>query len=187
MTANQEIENRVIAKIRRRRAIGRVKYGTTMEREDLTFEEWCEHLQGELIDCAIYTEKLMPAVREGAAAADRDIDAIDKMIEIKISYDTDPEAALNNCRFWAPLSLTAEQKHSVSDPIEMERLADELPIEQVARRWIVSSDPDEAVEKVADYLKYGLNHLVFHAPGHDQRRFLELFERDLAPRLRKLG
>jgi coenzyme F420-dependent glucose-6-phosphate dehydrogenase len=28
---------------------------------------------------------------------------------------------------------------------------------------------------------------VFHAPGHDQRRFLELFEKDLAPRLRRLG
>ena len=40
---------------------------------------------------------------------------------------------------------------------------------------------------MADYVKYGLNHLVFHAPGHDQRRFLELFERDLLPRLRKLG
>ncbi|MDT5112697.1 MAG: hypothetical protein QOE20_4587, partial [Mycobacterium sp.] len=24
-------------------------------------------------------------------------------------------------------------------------------------------------------------------PGHDQRRFLELFQRDLEPRLRKLG
>ncbi|MFF1946452.1 hypothetical protein ACFVWF_30450 [Rhodococcus qingshengii] len=32
-----------------------------------------------------------------------------------------------------------------------------------------------------------LHHLVFHAPGHDQRRFLELFERDLALRLRALG
>jgi len=135
----------------------------------------------------LYADQLMPAVRDGAEAAGRDLDAIDKMIEIKISYDTDRELALENCRFWAPLSLTAEQKHSVHDPIEMERLADELPIEQVARRWIVSSDPDEAVEKVADYIGYGLNHLVFHAPGHDQRRFLELFERDLLPRLRKLG
>jgi coenzyme F420-dependent glucose-6-phosphate dehydrogenase len=135
----------------------------------------------------LYTEKLLPAVAEGAAAAGRDLNAVDKLIEIKISYDPDPEVALNNCRFWAPLSLTPEQKHSVSDPMEMERLADQLPIEQVARRWIVSSDPDEAVEKVADYVGYGLNHLVFHAPGHDQRRFLELFERDLLPRLRKLS
>ncbi len=135
----------------------------------------------------LYADQLIPAVRAGAEAAERDFDAIDRMIEIKISYDPDPVLALDNTRFWAPLSLTAEQKHSVHDPIEMERLADELPIEQVARRWIVSSDPDEAVEKVADYVGYGLNHLVFHAPGHDQRRFLELFERDLLPRLRKLG
>ena len=126
-------------------------------------------------------------MREGAAAADRDVDDIDKMIEVKISYDTDPELALENTRFWAPLSLTAEQKHSIHDPMEMERAANELPIEQVAKRWIVASDPDEAVEKVGEYVKYGLNHLVFHAPGHDQRRFLELFEKDLAPRLRKLG
>ena len=64
----------------------------------------------------LYTEKLLPAVAEGAEAAERDVDDIDKMIEIKISYDTDPEVALNNCRFWAPLSLTPEQKHSVPRP-----------------------------------------------------------------------
>ncbi|MFV0495259.1 glucose-6-phosphate dehydrogenase (coenzyme-F420) [Mycobacterium sp.] len=134
----------------------------------------------------LYTEKLMPAVGEGAAAAGRDIDDIDRMIEIKISYDPDPEQALNNTRFWAPLSLSAEQKHSIDDPIEMERAADALPIEQIAKRWIVASDPDEAVEMVGQYVAWGLNHLVFHAPGHDQRRFLELFESDLEPRLRRL-
>lgn len=135
----------------------------------------------------LYKDKLMPAVAEGAAAAERDADGIDKMIEIKISYDPDPALALENTRFWAPLSLTAEQKHSIDDPIEMERAADALPIEQVAKRWIVASDPDEAVAKVADYVGWGLNHLVFHAPGHDQRRFLQLFKTDLEPRLRRLG
>ena len=45
----------------------------------------------------------------------------------------------------------------------------------------------EPAHWIAPYVGYGLNHLVFHAPGHDQRRFLELFERDLLPRLRKLG
>ncbi|WP_159622237.1 glucose-6-phosphate dehydrogenase (coenzyme-F420) [Ruania rhizosphaerae] len=132
----------------------------------------------------LYTEKLLPAVAEGAAKAERDAEQIDRMIEIKISYDTDPELALENTRFWSPLSLTAEQKHSINDPIEMERAADALPIEQIAKRWIVASDPDDAVEQVLAYRRIGFNHLVFHAPGHDQRRFLELFERDLAPRLR---
>ncbi|BDU09029.1 glucose-6-phosphate dehydrogenase (coenzyme-F420) [Nocardia cyriacigeorgica] len=135
----------------------------------------------------LYTEKLMPAVAEGAAKVGREVADIDRMIEVKISYDTDPDLALENTRFWAPLSLTAEQKHSITDPIEMEAAADALPIEQIAKRWIVASDPDDAVAQIKPYLDAGLNHLVFHAPGHDQRRFLDLFQRDLAPRLRALG
>ncbi|HNP57114.1 MAG TPA: glucose-6-phosphate dehydrogenase (coenzyme-F420) [Gordonia sp. (in: high G+C Gram-positive bacteria)] len=134
----------------------------------------------------LYTEKLIPAVKEGAEKVGRDFAEIDRMIEIKISYDPDPALALENTRFWAPLSLTPEQKHSVNSSVEMERLADELPIEQVAKRWIVSSDPDEAVALVKQYTDAGLNHLVFHAPGHDQRRFLDNFARDLAPKLREL-
>ncbi|SFW85001.1 glucose-6-phosphate dehydrogenase (coenzyme-F420) [Amycolatopsis australiensis] len=135
----------------------------------------------------LYTEKLIPAVKEGAEAASRDAEGIDRTIEIKMSYDRDPEQALENTRFWAPLSLSAEQKHSVSSAEEMERLADELPIEQVAKRWIVASDPDEAVAQIKPYLDAGLNHLVFHGPGHDQERFLTQFSEDVLPKLRALA
>ena len=132
----------------------------------------------------LYTEKLIPAVQEGAAAEGRSFDDIERMIEIKLSYDRDPELALENTRFWAPLSLTPEQKHSVGSAREMERLADELPIEQVAKRWIVASDPEDAVAQISVYVDAGFDHLVFHGPGHDQERFLTQFAEDLLPRLR---
>lgn len=135
----------------------------------------------------LYTEKLMPAVKEGAEAAEKTVEDVDRTIEIKMSYDRDHEKALENTRFWAPLSLSAEQKHSVTSADEMERLADELPIEQVAKRWIVASDPDEAVAQIKPYLDAGLNHLVFHGPGHDQERFLTQFSEDVLPKLRALG
>ena len=135
----------------------------------------------------LYTDELIPAVHEGAEKAGRDDDDIDRMIEIKLSYDTDADVALENTRFWSPLSLSKEQKHDITDPIEMEKAADALPIETIAKRWIVGSDPDEVVASIKQYVDAGMNHLVFHAPGHDQRRFLELFERDLAPRLRALA
>lgn len=135
----------------------------------------------------LYEDKLLPAVAEGLAKAGRGIDDIDRMIEIKISYDRDPELALENTRFWAPLSLTPEQKHSLHDPEQMEAAADELPIEQVAKRWIVASTPDEALEKVREYVDLGFDHLVFHGPGHDQERFLRSFAEDVVPGLRELS
>jgi len=133
---------------------------------------------------SLYVDDLIPAVAEGAEKVGRDAATIDRMIEIKLSYDESYETALDNTRFWSPLALSKEQKHDITDPMEMEKAADALPIEQIASRWIVGSDPDEVAAKIGEYIDMGFNHLVFHAPGHDQRRFLELFERDLAPRLR---
>lgn len=135
---------------------------------------------------SLYTDELIPAVKEGAEQSGRSFDQLDRMIEIKLSYDTDADLALENTRFWAPLALSKEQKHDITDPVEMEKAADALPIERIASRWIVGSDPDEVVAGIRQYVDAGMNHLVFHAPGADQRRFLELFERDLAPRLRAL-
>ncbi|MGB4810269.1 MAG: glucose-6-phosphate dehydrogenase (coenzyme-F420), partial [Candidatus Phosphoribacter baldrii] len=64
----------------------------------------------------LYADQLVPAVDEGLDKAGRDRASIDRMIEVKVSWDPDPDAALANTRFWAPLSLSAEQKHSIHSP-----------------------------------------------------------------------
>jgi coenzyme F420-dependent glucose-6-phosphate dehydrogenase len=128
-------------------------------------------------------EELTTAVAEGAAQAGRDPASIHRMIEIKLSYDTDAEVALRACDWWAALALTPDEKTGVEDPIEMERLAD-AAIDRAHTRFIVSTDPDEVVERIAPYVALGFTELVFHAPGPDQPRFLELFGRDVLPRLR---
>ncbi len=134
----------------------------------------------------LYRDTLLPAVREGAEKAGRDYDAIEKMIEVKVSFDTDRQRALQDTRVWAALALPSDKKVGVEDPREMERLASELTTEQAATRWIVSSDPDEHVERIREYVELGFTHLVFHAPGPDQMRFLALYAEHILPRLRAL-
>lgn len=132
----------------------------------------------------LYSETLLPAVAEGASKAGRDYDGIEKMIEMKVSFDTDKQRAKEDTRIWAALALPGEKKMGVEDPREMERLADELPLDQAASRWIVSDDPDEHVERIRPYVELGFTHLVFHAPGPDQSRFLKLYGEQILPRLR---
>lgn len=134
----------------------------------------------------LYADKLLPAVAEGLEKGGRAAGDVDRMIEIKLSWDPDADQALENTRFWAPLSLTAEQKHSIHSPAEMEKAADELPIEQVAQRWIVASKPEDVVAAVKEYTDLGFDHLVFHGPGHDQERFLTTFTEQVVPGLREL-
>ena len=128
-------------------------------------------------------EELLAAVAEGAREAGRDPADLARMIEVKVSYDPDLERARSDCSWWAALALSPEEKTGVDDPIEMERLAD-ANVERAPSRFIVSADPDECTDRIAWYAQLGFDHLVFHAPGPDQRRFLELFARDVMPRLR---
>jgi coenzyme F420-dependent glucose-6-phosphate dehydrogenase len=129
---------------------------------------------------------LLPNVAAGLQAAGRAGESIDRMIEMKVSFDTDRQRALDDTKHWAALALSAEEKMSVEDPVEMEMLAATLPVERTAKRWIVSTDPDEHVAKIKDYMELGFRHLVFHAPGPDQKRFLRLYGDHVLPRLRAL-
>jgi coenzyme F420-dependent glucose-6-phosphate dehydrogenase len=132
----------------------------------------------------LYRDTLLPNVAAGVQASGRDPQNFDMMIEMKVSFDSERNRALEDTRQWAALALSPEEKMSVVDPLEMERLAERLPAERAATRWIVSTDPDEHVERIRPYVDMGFRHLVFHAPGYDQVRFLNLYADQVLPRLR---
>jgi len=129
-------------------------------------------------------ESLLANVREGAETAERDPDAIERMIEIKVAYDPDREYARSSCDWWAALALSGDEKSGVEDPLEMERLAD-ANLDRAHTRFIVTDDPAECVDRIRPYVELGFTHLVFHAPGGDQVRFLDRFSADVLPLLRK--
>ena len=63
-----KIEEQIIAKLGKRileRAeVGYEKYGTTMERDDITIEGWLEHHQEEVMDTLVYSEKMLTEIRK---------------------------------------------------------------------------------------------------------------------------
>lgn len=133
----------------------------------------------------LYSDTLIPNIQLGLDKSGRAMSDIEKTIEMKVSFDTDIERARQDTTHWAALALSPEEKMGVEDPLAMEQLADALPVERAASRWIVSDDPDEHIEQIAPYVELGFSHLVFHAPGPDQERFLRLYSKDVLPRLRK--
>ena len=48
----------VIESFKKRSEIGILKYGKTLDRNDLTFLQWVQHAQEELMDAILYLEKL---------------------------------------------------------------------------------------------------------------------------------
>ncbi len=131
----------------------------------------------------LYRDVLLPSLAKGAGEAERRYETIERTIEMKVSYDTDAERALRDTREWAALALPAADKAGVEDPREMERLARDAE-DNAHTRFIVSSDPEEHVAKLREYVGWGFTHLIFHFPARDQERSMRLYARDILPRLR---
>ena len=54
----------VMGKFYKRSQVGIKKYGTTLDRTDLTMSEWITHAQEEAMDLVLYLERLKSEVKE---------------------------------------------------------------------------------------------------------------------------
>ncbi len=131
----------------------------------------------------LYTDELLPGFDRGARKGGKDPAKLERMIEVKLSFDTTMERALDNTRAWAALALPEEAKRGVEDPREMERRAKEGEA-NAHTRFIVSADPDEACARIGTYIDLGFDHLVFHLPAEDQLPSIQLVGKEILPRLR---
>ncbi len=87
-----KIVQSVLEKYQQRSEVGQEKYGVTLERNDLNFLQWLNHLQEELMDATLYAEKLMLELQESAAFPDGHViskeswDTADKIIHDGFTY-----------------------------------------------------------------------------------------------------
>jgi hypothetical protein len=57
----------VVKQFQQRSEIGIKKYGVTLDRTDLKFNDWVQHMQEELMDAILYLEKLKNSKNEGSS------------------------------------------------------------------------------------------------------------------------
>src|SRR4029077_7071907 len=88
----------------------------------------------------LYKDTLLPALEKGAREVGKDPSKLERMIEMKVSYDHDRGRAMDDTKEWAALALPAEDKAGVEDPREMERRA-KAAEGKAHTRFIVSTDP----------------------------------------------
>jgi len=123
---------------------------------------------------------LLPAFERGAVRAGRRVRSLLKVLEVKVAFDPDRARAVEETSIWAAL----DHLHSpVGDPRELERRGLETS-HSAARRWLVSDRPEEHLAQLTPFLDLGFDHVILHSPSRDQKRFQELYAREMLPLLR---
>ena len=141
-----------------------------------------------LITVAAPIEKisgLFTRFAEGAREAGKDPSQMSKVLQLHLSWaPTDAEAMHNALVEW-PNGGMRFPKSDIRSPYELEQIAKLVRPEDFAGRLVVSSDPEVHREYIQRYVDLGFDRIYLHNVGRNQREWIDVFSRDVLPKLRR--
>jgi len=126
---------------------------------------------------------LLERFDEGAREAGRDPSEQMKILQVHLSWaPTDAEAMANALTEW-PNGGMKFPKQDIRSPFDFEQLAALVRPEDFEGRMVISSDPDDHRAQLQRFLDLGVDRIYVHNVGRNQPEWLEVFGRDVLPKL----
>ena len=121
---------------------------------------------------------------EGAREAGKDPVGMPKLLQIHISWaPTDDEAIANAMREW-PNGGMPFPKQDIKNPEDFAAMARLVRPEDFVDRCLMSADLDWHTKQIQHYVDMGFDEVHLHNVGRNQAEFIDVFGRDVLPRLR---
>ncbi len=135
----------------------------------------------ESADLSVFREKLFPAVARGAKKVGRNPDEITKMLEVNVAYDEDYERALQACKRWGTIMIPEFYKQPISDPREIEAHSTQVDVTELAKIWIISSNPEEHIRRLERYVKEGFTDIHTCNWAVDEYKYIDMYSKHVIP------
>jgi coenzyme F420-dependent glucose-6-phosphate dehydrogenase len=130
-------------------------------------------------------ELLLPAVRKGAEASGRRSEDLRKMILCNVSWDEDYDKALDSIKRWRATAAPGSFEKDVSDPRELDRIGEAVPMEDLTWRWTVCTDLDDVIKRVDSYVRMGFDEIEIRSGSPNEKEFIGRFGKQVLPHLRE--
>ena len=126
---------------------------------------------------------LFAKFEEGARQAGKDPNTMPRVLQLHLSWaETDEEALLNAMTQW-PNGGMKFPKADIRSPHDFEQMAKLVRPEDFKGRMVISSDTDVHRAEIQRFVDLGFDRVYLHNVGRNQREWIEVFGRDVLPRL----
>jgi len=125
--------------------------------------------------------KIFSAFEEGVRESGRSVENLPKMIEMKISYDEDYDKALKSMFIWKISAIPNMFSSCISDPRELDKLAEKADTSQLAENVYTNMDP--LIKKIEGYIEMGFNEVQVGSSSPDEPKFIREFGKRALPYL----
>lgn len=128
---------------------------------------------------------LLDRFAAGARDAGRDPAGMTRVLRLHLSWAPSLREAARNAVVEWPNGGMRFPKSDIRSPFELEQIAKTVRPEDFAGRVLISDDPDAHRAAIQSYLDLGFDRIYLHNVGRNQREWVEVFGRDVLPRLRR--
>ena len=119
----------------------------------------------------------------GARESGRDPGSLVKILQLHLSWaETDERALANAVSEW-PNGGMKFPKQDIRSPFDFEQMATLVRPEDFAGRMLITADLDAHRAEVQRYLDLGFDRVYLHNVGRNQAEWIEVFGRDVLPKL----
>ncbi|MFE6996493.1 TIGR03557 family F420-dependent LLM class oxidoreductase [Microbacterium sp. NPDC057659] len=139
-----------------------------------------------LITVAADEERLVPLLRrfaEGARDGGRDPEGMPRVLQVPLSWAPTEEEALRNALDGWPIAGVRMRRGDVRSPYDFEQLVRGVTAEDIRAGMLISADPDVHRAALQRYADLGFTHIYLHNVGPNQSEWLEVFGRDVLPKV----
>ncbi len=130
-------------------------------------------------------ERLLAAARDGRAESGRRRADVRAAVHVQVAWaETDADAAEGALREW-PMAGLRFPRGDIRSPFDVEHLVRGVSADELVARMTVSADPDVHRARLQRLLDLGFDTLHIHNVTRDQRGWVEVFGREIRPRLER--
>jgi len=122
---------------------------------------------------------------EGAREAGKDPDTMPKVLQLHLSWDETDEQALANAMTEWPNGGMKFPKADIRSPHDFAQMAALVRPEDFEGRLVISADPDVHRAYIQRFVDLGFDRVYLHNVGRNQERWIEVFGRDVLPKLHR--
>jgi coenzyme F420-dependent glucose-6-phosphate dehydrogenase len=131
-------------------------------------------------------EKVAPLLQrfaEGGREVGRRPETQTRIIRLHLSWAPTHDEAVRNALLEWPNAGMRFPKSDIRSPFELEQIARTVRADDFEGRVLISDDPGVHRAHIQRYLDLGFDRVYLHDISRDQARFLEVFGREVLPRL----
>lgn len=122
----------------------------------------------------------------GASHVGKDTAAMPRMIELSVIYTDSIEEVMEGFKkYWAGAQIPAVFNQNIYTPSMVELNGAVIGDDALQKRLCISSDPEEHVRYVQQFIDLGFSHIYVHTAGPGQLDFIKAYAENVLPAIRE--